>query len=448
MKKIVLALLVFILSQSVDAKARNSGFWSLVSDFRLKSDTITVVDNTERLLAEADSLARLYRGDARESVIYLPIVFTGYDIVPERGIERSAFAYASASEEPSLTVDRRWLDDAQWQSWFERYHAMRIAFERPELVPYYFATMAEPPKEFADTVDISKNKLKIEKRNFEVPVKAPELDYKTISWIHKFDASFQFSQAYISENWYQGGNNNLNIISDLAYSLELNQAKHPKKLFQLDIKYKLGVNSANDDQYRKYSINEDLFQVNSKFGLKATKKFYYSTSVQFKTQLLQNFKSNTYDLSASFLTPGELNAGIGMTYNTVNKKNTFKFDASLSPLSYNMKICRAIHKMDPTTLGIDAGEHLGHEVGSSGEFKLSWTLTRDISMSARLFAFTDYSYVQSDLETTINFSINKYLSTQIYAHLRYDDSVAWNDSWQYWQFKEILSFGLQYKFRM
>ena len=448
MKKIVLALLVFILSQSVDAKARNSGFWSLVSDFRLKSDTITVVDNTERLLAEADSLARLYRGDARESVIYLPIVFTGYDIVPERGIVRSAFAYASASEEPSLTVDRRWLDDAQWQSWFERYHAMRIAFGRPELVPYYFATMAEPPKEFADTVDISKNKLKIEKRNFEVPVKAPELDYKTISWIHKFDASFQFSQAYISENWYQGGNNNLNIISDLAYSLELNQAKHPKKLFQLDIKYKLGVNSANDDQYRKYSINEDLFQVNSKFGLKATKKFYYSTSVQFKTQLLQNFKSNTYDLSASFLTPGELNAGIGMTYNTVNKKDTFKFDASLAPLSYNMKICRAIHKMDPTTLGIDAGEHLGHEVGSSGEFKLSWTLTRDISMSARLFAFTDYSYVQSDLETTINFSINKYLSTQIYAHLRYDDSVAWNDSWQYWQFKEILSFGLQYKFRM
>ena len=46
------------------------------------------------------------------------------------------------------------------------------------------------------------------------------------------------------------------------------------------------------------------------------------------------------------------------------------------------------------------------------------------------------------------FSINKYLSTQIYAHLRFDDSATWNDSWQYWQFKEILSFGLTYRFSM
>ena len=143
MKKIVLALFVLLLSQGICAKARHNGVWSLVSNVRLKMDTITVVDNTERLLAEADSLARLYRGEARKSVMYLPIVFTGYDIVPERGIERPAFVYRT-TDEPELSVDSRWLDDARWQSWFERYHVMRVAFESPELVPYYFATMAEP----------------------------------------------------------------------------------------------------------------------------------------------------------------------------------------------------------------------------------------------------------------------------------------------------------------
>ena len=228
----------------------------------------------------------------------------------------------------------------------------------------------------------------------------------------------------------------------------LNQAKHPNKLFELTAQYKLGINSAPDDTLRDYSITEDLFQINAKFGLQATKKFYYSMTMQFRTQLLQNFSTNTYDLAASFLTPGELNAGIGMTYSTTNDRSTFSFDASLSPLSYNMKICRAIHKMDPTSYGIDAGKRLGHEIGSSGECKLSWTPHPSVTISSRLFVFSNYSYLQGDLETTLNFSINKFLSTQIYAHLRYDDSAPINMDWRYWQFKETLSFGLQYQFRM
>ena len=104
--------------------------------------------------------------------------------------------------------------------------------------------------------------------------------------------------------------------------------------------------------------------------------------------------------------------------------------------------------MDPTTLGIDEGKHLGHEVGSSGEWKLNWGITRNIALQSRLFVFTNYQYIQGDLEATLNFSINKYLSTQIYAHLRYDDSAPIDKDWRYWQFKEILSFGLQYQFRM
>ena len=50
--------------------------------------------------------------------------------------------------------------------------------------------------------------------------------------------------------------------------------------------------------------------------------------------------------------------------------------------------------------------------------------------------------------TTLSFDINKYLSTQIYAHLRYDTSTGRiaNTDWHRWQLKEILSFGFSYKF--
>lgn len=57
--------------------------------------------------------------------------------------------------------------------------------------------------------------------------------------------------------------------------------------------------------------------------------------------------------------------------------------------------------------------------------------------------------MQSDWENTINFSINRYLSTQMYIHLRYDSSQpSIEDSrWHKVQMKEILSFGLQYQFK-
>ena len=62
--------------------------------------------------------------------------------------------------------------------------------------------------------------------------------------------------------------------------------------------------------------------------------------------------------------------------------------------------------------------------------------------------FTDYKYVQGDWENTLEFSINRYLSTRLFAHLRYDTSVPplEGSKWKRWQFKEILSFGLSYKF--
>ena len=64
----------------------------------------------------------------------------------------------------------------------------------------------------------------------------------------------------------------------------------------------------------------DLFQFNLLAGYKASKYWYYSTNVSFKTQFLHNYKANTRDLKGAFLSPGELNVGVGMTYNYANPK--------------------------------------------------------------------------------------------------------------------------------
>ena len=80
------------------------------------------------------------------------------------------------------------------------------------------------------------------------------------------------------------------------------------------------------------NISEDLLQINSTFGYKAARRWYYSLNLQFKTQLFNSYPSNSDKLKSAFLSPGELNLGLGMTYNYQNDKKTFDFNATIAPL--------------------------------------------------------------------------------------------------------------------
>ena len=103
----------------------------------------------------------------------------------------------------------------------------------------------------------------------------------------------------------------LTAILNLVYNVKLNQKFYPKLLFETNISYKLGINSSPDDTIRSYNISEDLFQLNSKFGYKAFRRWYYSTSVQFKTQLLQSYNTNSTTLRSAFMSPSQTNVGVG-----------------------------------------------------------------------------------------------------------------------------------------
>ncbi len=383
------------------------------------------------------------------SMLYLPLIFEKYEAfddsikVPECGV--------NSRRSMALTVEDQWLKDAQAATKRERLARYHTMVNSPQYAYYNLDILPEPPKQYVITADPSSRKIELESKDLthDIGIAEDELDVVEVrDWLHSFNGSIHFSQAYMSGNWYQGGNNNLNVIGNFSWNVTLNPNKHKNLLFDNTLQYKIGLASAPQDSLRGYSISEDLLQLNTKFGYKAFKHWYYSMALLFKTQLLNNYASNSNNLTASFLTPGELNLGLGMTYNAKSKNGYASFDMSISPLSYNMKICRENTRVNPTSMGVDEGHHFGHKIGSSLEARFSWKITPAISWSSRLYAFTDYDYLQGDWEHTFNFSINKYLSTQLYAHLRYDKSADRDESWKYWQFKEILSFGFTYKFSM
>ena len=271
-------------------------------------------------------------------------------------------------------------------------------------------------------------------------------DIKHINWLHKFDGGLQFSQAYLSPNWYQGGNNNLTLLVNLSWDVNLNEVYHPNLLFTNSFSYKLGLYSTPQDTYHKYGISQDLFQWNMKAGVRASSKWFYSFTAQFKTQFINNYGENSQQRKAAFMSPGELNLGLGMTYAIQNKKGNFKMNTSIAPISYNLKTC-IDRFVDPTQFSIPAGKRFYNQIGSNAELAAEWNVTSNIKWKSRIFIFTDYQTFQADWEHTINFSINRFLSTQVYLNMRYDtSSTNTNNGWRYWMIKEILSFGFQYAF--
>lgn len=439
MKKIAFALLFSLVAISAAAQALyfNSAVVEEVDSVPAfnPADTITV--------------------DPLPVQFFMPIVFDHYDfydpaVITMPDTVSTAIFPAPGSQKPFDKVQvPDWLRRANNTARLANQLSYRLLYESPELVRYTRASLPDAPKMYHTVVDPST--LRFDIRQFEGDLIA-DAEIKAVNlrkrhWINSFSASLQFSQAYVSPNWYQGGNSNINGLANIYYNVKLNQAFHPNLLFESTMQYKLGINNAPEDKVHSYNISDDLLQLTSTFGVKAARRWYYSVSGMFKTQLLNSYKPNSNDVQSAFLSPGELNLGVGMTYNFTNTKKTISFDASISPLSYNLKTC-TYWRVDPTAYEIAEGRKCRHKFGSSAELKFQWKISYNITYSTRMFAFTDYSDAYADWENTIVFDINRFLTTQIYAHLRYDSATQPCDDpqWRKLQIKEILSIGFAYKF--
>lgn len=374
--------------------------------------------------------------------LYMPLIFDSFNQ------QQNSACPTTPQSIYKLDAGDQWLRDAMSRS--ERYNQMRqdVMIATPWVVPFNASKLPEPPKEYAIKADPSRALLSVAPATVTIKPEEKKIEERVVkihNWLHEFKASAHFSQAYISGNWYQGGENNLNILGDVEWKCSLNQDVNPKWMFNNSIRYKLGVSTAHGDSLRNYMFNEDNFLLTSQLGYKAVKHWYYSATMNFKTQFFNTYTTNTYNMKAAFLSPGELNVGLGMTYTNKSEHGERTFNLAIAPLSYNMKICRDIVHLNPTSFGIEAGRKTKHNFGSNIEAKWTINFTPVISWNARLYAFTDYSYVQGDWENTFSFNVTRHLSTMINVHLRYDKSRPYDMNWKYWQFKELLSFGLTYR---
>ena len=260
-------------------------------------------------------------------------------------------------------------------------------------------------------------------------------------WKKSASASLHFTQHGISDNWYQGGESTNAFLADLKLTANYDNKQGIE--FDNSLEMKLGFITAPSDTVHKWKTNADMLRLNSKLGVRAIKNLYYTLDAQFKTQFFSNYKTNTNDLISSFLSPAQLDLSLGMDY----KLNKPKYNLSLmgAPFSYTFVYISNDDIINPSSFNVEPGHTSANLFGSKVTGNLTWKITKDISWISKLEYFTTYDKVIASWENTFNFQLNRYLSTQFFLHSRYDDGVTLteeNDT--YFQFKEMLTFGLTY----
>lgn len=326
--------------------------------------------------------------------------------------------------------------------------------------PEYFRYSEQSlPNDIVQAVEIKKNTyepalIKVENEvtfnDVDAPVQfIPNRRY----WVSHFESAIQFAQNYISPNWHKGGVSTLNLNNRQYFEYNYNKNKVQ---FTNTLEWKTNVFTAPKDTLRDYKIGDDVFRIHSNIGYKAFNKWYYTYDFTFQTQMFSNYKENTNDKMATFLSPFSINMGIGMKYelnksftNVRNKK--LNLAINMAPISYtfmystNKNIDLARHGFEKNT---ETGlyERKLSQFGSTINATMNFQFNRNINWYSRFYYFTSYDRMLGEFENRLTMAISRFFSTTISLNLRYDDAVAKKEDYDtYLQINELLSFGFNYK---
>lgn len=287
----------------------------------------------------------------------------------------------------------------------------------------------------------------------DVIVEAAEPEVKRPNfWTFKGNGSIQFNQNYYSKNWYQGGENTYSMINQLSFDANFNN----QRKVQWDNKFEAQLGfQTSQSSVPKFRPNSNLLRLTSNLGIKAIGNWNYSAQLQLQSQPYRGYQGSSRNVISDFLSPLYVRSSIGMDYNIKKKRFTGKLH--LAPLSYVITYVHVDSRV--TRYGIVKGHNSKHEWGPNIDFTFDYKITKDISWHSRLYWFSNFKLTRIENEHTINFSINKYLSSKLYLYPRYEDTKFYNfkqnedgsraeDSARrtHWMFKEWLSLGLNYDF--
>lgn len=388
----------------------------------------------------------------RDTVIYdpafLPVVFDGkilppnLDFIPkDTSMDGYKLSLIPESETLQPLLDK--MDDVR-----DKRRNFFMDINNIGNVRYSVDALRDIPK-FDDEKVTKRNKLH-ELIDAESPIQTTPLEMQKIDqgfkyWQKNGEHELQISQTYISENWNGGGNKNFALRS---YQKVTANYEKDKLSFGNLFEWKLNFQNTPADTVNGLNILEDQIRIVNTLGYKAFNKWSYSANLETKTQMFTSHPINSKSVNVAFMSPFTTNLGVGMSYNLDKKfenniTKKVKLALQLSPISLKY-IWIKNHDVNPNKGGLDAGEYSKLEIGSKIDATLSYQVNLFMTWDSRFQYYSNYNGTQVEFENKYVMRLNRYLSTQFYLNLRFDDQGAKGDN-GYLQIYESLLFGLAFK---
>lgn len=259
-------------------------------------------------------------------------------------------------------------------------------------------------------------------------------------------SSLNFSQVSLN-NWSAGGKNSLAGTFILKSHFDYTKEKVAWNN-TFDLGYGL-TQQGNDNPIK----TEDKIQFASKYGYKASKYWYYSALVDFKTQMDVGYKNppvNSIKIS-QFMAPAYLTLSLGM-----DLKRSENFSLYLSPVTSKITMVLNDSLSQAGAYGVKSGDKVRSEYGAYINLvaqKKNLVKNVDLFTKADFFSNLTKSPQNIDInwETTLNMKVNEYLSAIVSFTLLYDDDTKYItqqgvEKGARVQLKQLFGFGLSYNF--
>lgn len=274
----------------------------------------------------------------------------------------------------------------------------------------------------------------------ELPVKV--VVKKPNFWTLSGDNNLQFMQNYISDNWHKGGEPNYSMVAGVTLNANYNNKQKLKWENKLELK--LGLQTSRSDTLHEFKTTEDLIRYTGKLGLQATKRWYYTLQLLAYTQFTQGLKGNDETVYSDFMSPFNLNVGLGMDYAVETNNKRLTGNVNLSVLSFNF---RYVDRKDlAARYGVVGDHHTLEDFGAQLTTTLTWKISDMVKWQTRLYAFTTYERALIEWENTVTLNVSRCISANLFFYPRFDDSTTRDADWNYWQFNEYSSLGFCYSF--
>jgi len=206
----------------------------------------------------------------------------------------------------------------------------------------------------------------------------------------------------------------------------------------------------------EWTKTDDRIDLQSKYGRKASEKWYYSALMSFKTQMSDGYNyPDTENKISGLLSPGYLLFALGMDWKPIPE-----FSAFLSPVTSKNTIVIDQGLSDAGAFGVDPGKNFRGELGAYANLIYKKDeIFKNTGFATRLDLFSNYLHnpqnIDINWETMLILKVNEFISATVNTLLIYDDDILIKvdeDSegeailGKRVQFKEVIGVGLTYKF--